>query len=299
MYDAIVIGSGISGMTSAIYLARASKKVLMFESSQVGGAISSSPRVENYPGIKSIKGAELANNLYEQIDELGVEFEFSEVIKLEKKKDYFLVTSEDDTYKSKYVVLATGAKYRRLGLDNENDFIGNGESFCTVCDGAFYDNKVVAVIGGGNSAIVNALSLSENTKKVIIVQNLSKLTGEKSQIKKLEKKDNVEIIYNSVVTKLNGKDELTSIEIENENGKKEIKVDGIFVSIGQMPNNKLVKEIVELDDYGYIKVDNNCQTNIEGLYAIGDVRSKKIRQLTTSTSDGTMAALSIINELDK
>ena len=299
MFDVIIVGSGISAMTSAIYLARSSKKVLMLECEQIGGAIASSPRVENYPGIKSITGSNLASNLYEQIENFGVEFKFEEALNIKKNKDSFTVKTDTDSYKSKFVIIATGAKYRRLGLENEEDFVGNGESFCVACDGAFYNNKTVAVIGGGNSAIVNAISLSENTKKLYIIQNISKLTGEKSQVEKLKKKDNVEIIYDTVVTKLNGDDELESIEIENKDGKKVLKVDGIFVSIGQLPNNDLAKDLIELDDYGYIKVDNNCKTSIDGIYAIGDIRSKKIRQLTTSTADGTIAAISIINELDK
>lgn len=296
-YDIIVIGCGPAGMTAAIYALRANKSVLMLEKETIGGQISSSPLVENYPGYLKISGSELSNNLYEQVTELGGVIELEEVIKIEDGEIKKVIT-EDNTYTGKSVIIATGSRYRLLGLPNEIELIGNGIHFCVACDGAFYKDKTVAVIGGGNSAIINSLSLSDICKKVYVVQNLSNLTGEKVLGDKLKKKDNVVIFYNAKVTELKGNDELNSIIINTNNEDKELKLDGMFISIGQVPQSNFVKELVKINESSYVISDDNCETNIKGIFVAGDIRNKKIRQLTTAVNDGTIAALEAVNYID-
>ncbi len=292
MYDTIIIGCGPASMTSAIYLARAGKKVLILERETIGGQISSSPLVENYPGFKGISGAELSNNMYEQVVSLGVDIELEEVTKIIDGKVKKVVTDEN-TYETKSVIIATGARYRLLGLDNEVNLIGNGIHFCVSCDGAFYKNKVVAVIGGGNSAVINAITLADLCKKVYVIQNLDDLTCENVLKDKLKSKNNVEVITSSKVTRIIGNDSLEAIEINN---KDNIKLDGMFISIGLVPQNEIVKDFITLDKYNYID-SNDCSTNIEGIFVAGDCRTKKFRQLTTATSDGTIAANLVLEYL--
>lgn len=292
MYDAIIIGCGPAGMTSAIYLARQNKKVLILEKETIGGQISSSPLVENYPGYIAISGSELSNNMFDQVMNLGVDFELEEVVKIEDG-DIKKVVTTDNTYETKTVIIATGCKYRLLGLDNEVNLIGKGIHFCVSCDGAFYKDKTVAVIGGGNSAVINALSLSEICKKVYVIQNLDDLTSEKNLADKLKNKNNVEIIVSSVVSKINGEDSLESIEINND---KTIKLDGMFISIGMVPQNSFVKDLIKLDKYNYVD-SIDCKTNIEGVFVAGDLRTKPYRQVTTAVNDGTIAANLVIDYL--
>ena len=296
-YDTIIIGCGPSGMTAAIYLLRAGKKVLILEKENIGGQISSSPSVENYPGYISISGAELSNNLYDQVINLGGEIELEKVINIKDGKTKTVIT-EDNTYKTKTIIIATGSKYRLLGLPNEIELIGNGIHFCVACDGAFYKNKVVAVIGGGNSAIINALTLSDICKKVYVIQNLDDLTGEKLLGDKLKNKSNVEIYYNAIVKEVIGDDSLKEIKITSKNEKINIKLDGMFISIGQIPQSDFIKDLIKINKLNYIESDNDCKTNIEGIYVSGDVRNKKVRQLTTAVNDGTIAALVAINYID-
>ena len=292
MYDAIIIGCGPAGMTSAIYLARQNKKVLILEKETIGGQISSSPLVENYPGYIAISGSELSNNMFDQVMNLGVDFELEEVVKIEDGNIKKVITT-DNTYETKTVIIATGCKYRLLGLDNEVNLIGKGIHFCVSCDGAFYKDKIVAVIGGGNSAVINALSLSEICKKVYVIQNLYDLTSEKNLADKLREKQNVEIIVSSVVSKINGEDSLESIEINND---KTINLDGMFISIGMVPQNSFVKDLIKLDKYNYVD-SIDCKTNIEGVFVAGDLRTKPYRQVTTAVNDGTIAANLVIDYL--
>lgn len=294
MYDIIIIGAGVAGMTSALYSLRANKKVLILEQETIGGQIASSPLVENYPGYMSISGVELSNNLYDQIINLGVDFELEKVIKLEDFKDYKVVTTEYNTYKSKSVIIATGCKHRPLGIENEDKFIGNGISFCVLCDGSFYKGKDVAIVGGGNTAVVSAIYLSEMVNKLYIVQMMDKLTAEEKLIEKINKINNIEYIFNSKVDKLNGNDSLESIDVYGRN----IKVDAVFVNIGLLPQNDIFKDLIKLDKYGYFDSDESCKTNIEGIFVAGDCRRKSIRQLTTASSDGTTAAINACNYVD-
>lgn len=298
MYDTIIVGCGFAGMTAAIYLARANKKVLMLEKEGIGGQIASSPKVENYPGFQSISGMDLANDLYEQVINLGVDVELEEVTKIIPGKIKKVVTT-DQEYQTKTIILATGSKYRRLNLEGEEDLIGNGISFCVSCDGAFYKDKVVAVIGGGNSAAINAISLSELCKKVYIIQNLSDLTCEEKMKTDLLQKKNVEIIYGATVKKLQyDENGLTGIEIL-ENGKpRTISLDGMFISIGQEPATEEFKDVVKTSSDGYF-ISTDTKTNQEGIFVAGDCRTKKIKQLTIATADGTQSALAAIDYLTK
>ena len=260
--------------------------------------MSSSPLIENYPGYMHISGTELSNNLYEQVTNLGGEIELEEVINI-KDGDIKEVITDSNTYKTKVIIIATGAKYRRLGLENEENLIGNGIHFCVACDGAFYKDKVVAVVGGGNTAIINAITLSDICKKVYIIQNLHSLTCEIALNSKLNNKKNVEIYCDAVVKKIVGEDELESVIIETSTGDIELKPDGMFVSIGLVAQNNIFKDIINLNEYEYIDSNEECKTNIDGIFVAGDCRSKKVRQITTAVSDGTMAALQAIRYLDK
>ena len=295
-YDIIIIGCGPAGMTSAIYALRSGKSVLILEKESIGGQIAKSPLVENYPGYSSISGAELSNNLYEQVINLGGEIELEEVIEIKVGKEKEVITT-DNSYIADAIIIATGARHRLLGLPNEEELIGNGIHFCVSWDGAFYKDKTVCEIGGGNSAVINALTLSDICKNVIVIQDLSDLTAEKKLADKLKDKKNVEIHYNSKVKEITGENELKSIIIENIL-EQEIETDGMFISIGLVPESNFIKNLIKVNNYNYIESDNNCNTNIDGIFVAGDVRSKKIRQLTTAVNDGTIAAIEAMEYID-
>lgn len=299
MYDTIIIGSGMAGMTAALYLLRANKKVLVIEQESIGGQIASSPRVENYPGYKSISGTELTSNLYDQIEELGCSYEFEEVLSIKTEGDIKIVVTDFSSYQARTVIIATGAKYRRLGLDREEEFIGNGISFCVACDGAFYNDRDVCVIGGGNSALTIALDLVKNTKSVTIIQDLDRLTGEPINVEKILKNPKVKVHYGSkVLSYIIENDEFKGIRILDHGSEVSIPCDGIFVSIGTIANTKPFENL-KMDDYKYIIADECNATSEDGIFVAGDCKSKKIRQLTTATSDGTIAAISVLNYLKK
>lgn len=298
MYDCIIIGAGPAGLTAAIYLLRENKKIKIIEKETIGGKITSSARVDNYPGFKSISGSELANKLFEQVTNLGGEIDIEEFQKINNDKIKEVITDEG-TYQTKSIIIATGTYFNTLKIADEDKFLGNGISFCTVCDGAFYKDKVVAVVGGGNTAIINAIYLSTLAKKVYLIVREDTIRGEKVNIDELLTKENIEIIYNSEVTKYLGDTSIKGIVIKNKDNTKELAVDGIFLAIGQVPETKKVNNLLNLDKYNYIEAKEDCQTNIAGIFAAGDVRSKKVRQLTTATNDGTIAALNVINYLNE
>ncbi len=289
-YDIAIIGGGPAGLTAAIYAGRANKSVVVLEKGTFGGQITSSPKVENIPGFKSVTGNEFAEKLMDQAISLDADIECCEVEKLICGDVHTIVTDEGE-FTAKAVIIATGTKHRLLGVDREEDFIGNGISFCAVCDGAFYEGKTVAVIGGGNSALQEAILLSETCKKVYVVQNLDFLTGEDKLQKILAGKSNVEVIYGTMVKKLQGDDELGGITLENADGEFDLSVDGMFVAIGLIPQNEIFADSIGLDDWGYVKSDESCETNISGVFVAGDCRAKKIRQVATAASDGAVAAL--------
>ena len=296
MYDSIIIGAGPAGMTAAIYLARANKKVLIIEKETIGGQISSSPLVENYPGYEGISGSVLANNMYNQVDKLGVDIELDEVTDI-IPGELHTVKTLDNEFKARTVIIATGVKYRLLDLENEIELIGNGIHFCVSCDGAFYKGKHVAVVGGGNTGIINALALADMCEKVYLIQDKDKLTGEKILQDKLKQKVNVEVITNSVVSKIIGDDKLEKIIIKNGKKENEIIVDGMFISIGLMPQSDFLKGIIDLDKFNYA-VSFDTKTKIDGIFVAGDIRTKPFRQITTAVNDGTTSALYALEYLD-
>lgn len=296
MYDIVIIGCGPAGMTSAIYAARSNKKVLILEKESIGGQMASAPLIENYPGFSSISGSELANNMFEQVSNLNVDFEIEEVTDIidgDTKK----VVTDSGEYETKSIIIATGSKYRLLGLENEKNLIGSGIHFCTACDGFFFKNKVVAIIGGGNSAIINAITMADICEKVYVIQNLPTLTCESALEETLKEKNNVEIIVNSTVKQILGEDRLESIVITTSGIDNKIKLDGMFISIGLVPQSDFVKNTLKTNKYGYIE-SINCVTDIPGIFVAGDCRDKAFRQVTISTSDGTVAATEAINYLN-
>ena len=299
MHDIIIIGGGPAGLTAAIYALRANKSVLVLEKGSFGGQITYSPKVENIPGFVSVTGNEFAEKLVEQALELGAEIEPTEVFSI-KDGEVKTVVTEDGDFEAKAVIIATGAKHRLLGIENEENLIGNGISFCAVCDGAFYKDEEVAVIGGGNSALQEAILLSDVASKVYVVQNLDYLTGEKKLADQLYAKENVEIITGSVVKAVNGADELESIVITKtaDNQDREIAVKGMFVAIGLVPQNVQFTNVIGLDAYGYADSDESCTTSTNGIFVAGDCRKKRIRQVATACADGAVAALAACDYID-
>ncbi len=300
MYDIIVIGAGPAGLVSALYARRAGKSVCVLEKGSFGGQITYSPKVENIPGFLSVSGNEFAEKLVEQVLEQGADVECCEVLEI-KNGEYKTVITDSGEFTGKAVIVATGAKHRMLGLPGEERFVGEGISFCAVCDGAFYEGKDVAVIGGGNSALQEAILLAETSKKVYVVQNLDFLTGEQKLQEQLQAKENVEIILGAVVKSIVGDDTLSGIVIEKTADGREItlNVDGMFVAIGLIPQNEAFANVLELDERGYANSGEDCLTGTEGIFVAGDCRRKDIRQVATAASDGAVAALAAIKYIDR
>lgn len=296
IYDIAIIGGGPAGLTAAIYAGRANKSVVVLEKGTFGGQITSSPRVENIPGFKSVTGNEFAEALVDQALSLDAEIECCEAERIICGDPHTVVTDEGD-FKARAVIIATGTRHRLLGLEREEELIGNGISFCAVCDGAFYEDKTVAVIGGGNSALQEALLLSESCKKVYVIQNLEHLTGEEKLRCALERRDNVEIIYGTTVKKLLGDGELTGITVGSGETEYDIALDGMFVAIGLIPQNEGFADCIELDGWGYAVSDESCTTRARGIFVAGDCRTKRIRQVATAASDGAIAALAACSYL--
>lgn len=303
MVDIIVVGGGPAGMTAALYGLRNAKSVLVIEKNGFGGQITFSPKVENIPGFTSVSGNEFAEKFFDQIMEQGAEVELDTVIKIEKQDDIFNVYTEDENvFQSKAVILATGVKHRMLGLEGEDDLVGNGISFCAVCDGDFYKDRTVCVAGGGNSALQEAILLSSKCREVIMLQDLPQFTGEKKLQEILFSKDNVKALPNTRIKSLieeSGEFKGVVIEDKLSGNENEIRVDGMFVAIGLIPENKPFESLVKLNDYGYFDVKEDCITETEGLFVAGDCRSKKIRQVTTANGDGAVAALAATCYIDR
>lgn len=299
MYDIIIVGAGPAGLTAAIYASRASKKVLVLEEKTYGGQIINTINIENYPVIPHISGFDFATKLYDQIKKLGVNVLLEKAIEIKNNNNYKEVITKNNVYKAKTIILATGTENRKLGIANEEKLIGNGISYCATCDGKFYKNKCVAVIGGGNTAIEDALYLSDIAATVYLIHRRDEFRGDELTLKNVEKKDNIKIICNSNITKINYKNKIESIEITDKNDKVGIiKVDGIFVAIGRIPQNDIFSKIINLDNNGYIIANENCHTNIDGIFVAGDNRTKSVRQLVTATSDGAIAATEAVKYIN-
>lgn len=299
MYDIIIIGGGPAGLTAAIYARRAGKSALVLEKASFGGQITYSPKIENFPSAISISGTELADKMMEQALSQGADIELEEALSVEKNGDIFKVITDFSEYEAKAVIIATGAKHRLLGVEGEENLVGKGISFCAVCDGAFYSGKEVMVIGGGNSALVEATLLAEICKKVTIVQNLPYLTGEKTTADALVSRDNVEVLYSTVVKEFRGTQELEAVILKSDDGTEQtLTPDGVFVAIGLAPENEAFENLAELNEYGYVKSDENCLTKTEGVFVAGDCRTKSVRQIATATADGAVAALKAVEFID-
>ena len=302
MHDIIIVGGGPAGLTAATYALRAGKTVLVIEKNGFGGQIAYSPKVENIPGTIQISGTEFAEQLIEQALNLGADVELETVTKVEKNGSSFTVTTEEgSTYEGGAVILAVGVKHRMLGLPGEHELVGNGISFCAVCDGAFYTGQNVAMIGGGNSALQEALLLSEVCSKVTVVQNLADFTGEKKLSDALLQKENVTALFNTVVTGYIQNDgALTGLQLQNtETGEQQqIAVDGTFLAVGLVPENDAFAEFAQLNDWGYFDSGEDCCTKTPGIFVAGDCRSKRIRQVVTASADGAVAAMAACRYLD-
>lgn len=301
MYDIIIIGAGPAGLTAAIYARRANKSVLILEKGAFGGQITFSPKVENYPAFDSISGSGLADLMVEQALGQGAEVEVETVTGIEDKGDVKVVLTEDgNTYEGKAVIIANGAKHRHLGLENEEKFIGEGISFCAVCDGAFYKDKDVILVGGGNSALQEAVLLSETCKKVYVVQNLDFLTGEQQLQDILNGRNNVEIITGTVIDAIPDGDAFSGVITKrvSDGAIAEIKADGMFVAIGLVPENDAFSHLADLDKAGYIDSAEDCLTKTKGVFVAGDCRKKQVRQVATATADGAVAAIAACRYID-
>lgn len=299
MYDIIIVGAGPAGLTAAIYAKRALKKVLILESKNYGGQIINTLDIENYPVESHISGYEFATKLYNQAIELGAEIKYETVFDINNTGSEKEVITNKERYTSKAVIIATGSKNKKLGLINEDEFIGKGISYCATCDGAFYKNKVVAVVGGGNTALEDTLYLSDIVEKVYLIHRRDEFRADISTIEKIKEKNNIEFIYNSNVTKLIGDNKITGIEITSKDGNiVKLDVDAIFIAIGRIPENQSFSKIIDLDEEGYVLSGEDCTTNIEGIFVAGDNRKKEVRQLVTATSDGAIAATKAVNYIN-
>ena len=300
MHDIIIVGGGPAGLTAAIYGLRAGKSVLVIEKNGFGGQIAYSPKVVNIPGTISISGAEFADKLTEQAMNLGADMELETVIRVENGDIKKVYTEEGNCFEAKAVILAVGVKHRMLGLPNEEELVGNGLSFCAVCDGAFYAGQNVAMIGGGNSALQEALLLSEVCNKVTVVQNLAFFTGEKKLADTLVAKENVEVYFSTVVAEyLSENGILTGLRIRHENGDEQVlKLDGAFLAVGLAPENDAFAPLADLNSWGYFASGEDCTTKTAGIFVAGDCRSKSIRQVTTAAGDGAVAAMAACRYLD-
>ena len=300
-YDILIIGSGPAGLTAAIYASRAKKNVLVIEKEAFGGMITHSPKVENYPGFNVISGLDLADKFVAQAMDLNVSFEFDDVKQIIKNENGFTLVGENRSYEGKCVIIATGSKHRTLKLEKEEKLVGHGISYCAVCDGPFYTGKDVTIIGGGNSAMQEALLLSSYCSSVTIIQNLPYFTGEEALASQIEKTDNIKVIFNKVVVALNGENSLTSIILQDqETQEKEVHyTSSVFVAIGQEANNEPFKDMCDLNAQGFIITDELCKSKTEGIFVAGDCRVKQIRQIVTASSDGSIAALQAIKYLDR
>ena len=302
MYDIIIVGGGPAGLTAAVYALRAGTNVVVIEKNGFGGQIAYSPKVENIPGTQQISGSQFAEQLVEQAMNLGADVELETVTEVRKDGDIFHVcTEEGSTFEGKTVILAVGVKHRMLGLPGEHELVGNGLSFCAVCDGAFYTGQEVAMIGGGNSALQEALLLSEVCKKVTVVQNLADFTGEKKLSEALLEKDNVTALFNTVVIGYIVTDGvLSGLQLRNtETGEEtSISVDGAFLAVGLVPENDAFSQLAQLNDWGYFDSGEDCCTVTPGVFVAGDCRSKRIRQVVTASADGAVAAMAACRYLD-
>lgn len=300
MRDIIITGCGCAGMTAALYSLRAGMSVMIFEKENIGGKITAANNIENYPGTAHMSGMEFSDRLFSQINEAGAEFALETVTEIIDKGEYKTVVTEDGTYDAKAVIIAAGTVDRKLGIDREEELTGRGVSYCALCDGAFFAGKTVAVAGGGNTAFSDALYLAGMCKKVYIIHRRKEFRAEASLVEKAKQTENIELITDSIVTALRGESKLSGVTVRDVNTGRETNIgaEGLFAAIGHIPETKVYADLVELDGEGYIKADENGITSRKGIYAAGDCRTKKVRQLTTAAADGAAAAVSACAEIN-
>ena len=302
IYDIIIIGAGPAGLTAGLYALRSGNSVLIFEKESIGGQISTSPLVENYPSVKQISGMELSSNMFEQVSDLGIEFEFDEITEITKENDLFIVNSLSDKFLAKSVIIATGVKHRKLNLPNEDDLIGSGISYCATCDGPLFKNENVIVIGDGNSAFQYAILLANYCSNVTICTLFDWFVADKALVEKAKATKNINIVTDvSAYEYITKDDNLTGVKFKNQktNELLTLNAKGCFIAIGQIPDNKIIKDLVDLDKQGFVIANESCLTKTEGLFVCGDCRTKEVRQVTTAVSDGAIAATQAVKYLDK
>lgn len=286
-------------MIAALYSLRNNKRVLIIEKESFGGQIATSPRVENYPTIKEISGLELSDKMFEQIADLGVEFELDEVLEIHKDKTFKVKTIYNE-YEAKSVIIANGVKHRHIGVDREEEFVGHGLSYCAVCDGPFFKDQEVCVIGDANTALQSVVLLSGFCKKIHLCLLFDRFFAEEALVTKVLSLDNVDVRKEIALETIKGESEVTGLIFKDKktNEKVEYNCQGVFIFIGQVPDNKRFENVVDIDKQGYIIADENCLTKTEGLFVAGDCRTKKIRQVTTAGGDGATAALNAVNYIN-
>ena len=292
-YDVIVIGGGPGGYTAALYAARANLNVLVLEKFSPGGQMATTDMVENYPGFADgINGFELGMQMKQGAEQFGVKTKMAEVISVELNENPKRVQTRKDTFEAKTVILAMGAFPRELGIENEQMLRGRGVSYCATCDGMFYKGKTVVIVGGGNTAVADAIFLAKICKKVYLVHRRDKLRASKTYMNTLEKTENIEFVWSSEVVEIQTEKFVTGVSVKSrkDDSIRQIACDGIFVAIGNIPNTALIKGQVELDEIGYVLADETTKTNIPGVFAVGDVRRKPLRQIVTAASDGAVAS---------
>ena len=294
IYDLVIIGMGPAGIAASIYAKRSNLKVLCLEKGMIGGELNYIDKIDNYPGLNDISGSALAYKLLEHIDEMKIDYRFETVKDILKKENYYEIETNKEKYTTKYIILATGRKARKLGLAKEDLFLGRGISYCAICDGAFFKNKVVSVVGGGLAALEEALYLANIVKKVYLIHRRDKFNATPSIIEKIINNPKIEILYNEEVVKLNGKDHLENIELKS--GQK-LDTAGLFIYIGYTPNIDYLKNLDILGSKGYAIVDKNFKTKEDGIYAVGDLVEKNNYQIILAMADGVIAALDIVNKI--
>ncbi len=295
MHDFIIIGGGTAGLSAAVYACRANKDVLVIERESFGGQIVDAPLVENYPGISNISGAQFASDLFDQAQNAGARFVCETVVGIEKKSDGFAVKTDEGEHEAKAVIVAAGCAHKKLDVHGEEELIGAGVSYCALCDGAFFKDKTVAVVGGGNAAFTDALYLSGLCNTVYLIHRREGFRAEDELVKRAQAKNNIRFLLNARVTELIGDDELKGVVVERNGERETVDTDGLFVAIGQSPNNAAFG--VKTDEFGYIIADENCRTSVNGIYAAGDCRQKTVRQLTTAAADGAISVSTAIKDL--
>ncbi len=300
MYDIAIVGAGPAGMTAALYAARAGKQVLLLEAESAGGQIINARCVENYPGTPAISGVELVDQMLLQLREIDLAPISANVVGLRREADGYSVLTDRETYAAKAVILAAGVGHRKLGVSGEEQFIGRGVSFCATCDGRFFKERDVAVVGGGNTAAQDVLSLAELCRKVYLIHRRAEFRAEKRLMDRVRALENVEIITDTAVCEIKGEFALQAVVLRDLKTEqtRELAVSGVFEAVGNLPRNAVFEPFVTLDKEGYILTDDECKTKAEGIFAAGDCRQKTVRQLTTATSDGTVAALAACRYLD-